>query len=324
MTACGRAILGAGLAGLTAIAAAQPAPRPDLLEAVARAPVLEAARKRIEAARTRVESSGRLADHELEAMGSRVNADAGGENRDMWELNFRQPLPRRGERSADRDRALAVAGTAEAEFALIAGDLAGDVAVNLAEAEGAESRARLVETQLGRLNAVLQAIEVRLASGGPTRLADRLTVQSRVAALQLTLENIHRAAEDARATVRSRLALAPDAPVPAFAAPLPAEINTLDSVALAVATARIAEANAMGRMARANANPMTAVGLRFERERSSMGSQDTVGLAVSSEIPWRTRRYSRVDARAAEADRAAAQADASAARHRIASALTRV
>jgi hypothetical protein len=69
---------------------------------------------------------------------------------------------------------------------------------------------------------------------------------------------------------------------------------------------------------------MTAVGLRFERERSSMGNQDTVGLAVSSEIPWRTRRYSRVDARAAEADRAAAQADASAARHRIVSALTRV
>jgi outer membrane protein TolC len=304
--------------------AAQPAPPPDLLAAVARAPLLEAARKRIDAARTRVESSGRLADPELEAMGSRVNADAGGENRDMWEFNLRQPLPRRGERAADRERALALAGTAEAELAMIAGDLAGDVAMNLAEAEGSEARARLVEAQLGRLNAVLQAIEARLASGVPTRLADRLTVQSRVAALQLTLENLRRGAEDARAIVRGRLALASDAPVPGFAAPQPAEINSLDSVALAIATARIAEANAMGRMARANANPMTAVGLRFERERSSMGNQDTVGLAVSSEIPWRTRRYSRVDARAAEADRAAAQADASAARHRIVSALTRV
>jgi outer membrane protein TolC len=295
-----------------------------LLEVVARAPQLEAARRRIDAARMRVDAAGRLADPEVEAMGSRVNADRMGENRDMWELNVRQPLPRRGERSADRDRAQAVVGMAEAEFALTAGELAAEVALALAEADGADARARLLENQLARLSAVLLSLQHRLGTATAPRLADRLSVQSRVAALQLALENTQRAAADSRSAARGRLGLAPDAPLPAFAAPEVAEIKPDDAATLALAAARVAEANAMGRMARAGAQPMTAVGLRFERERSSMGNQDTVGLALSSEIPWRNRRYAQVEARAAAADRAAAEADARAARHRIASALSRV
>jgi outer membrane protein TolC len=247
-----------------------------------------------------------------------------GENRDMWEFNLRQPLPKRGERAADRERATAVVSMAEAEFALTAGDLAADVAMALAEAEGADARVRLLEAQLARLSAVLQNIETRLAAGSGTRLADRLTLQSRVAALQLSIDSTRRSADDSRSTVLGRLALAPDSPVPAFAAPAVTEINPADAATIALATARIAEANAMGKMARAGAAPMTAVGLRFERERSSMGNQDTVGLAVSSEIPWRNRRYARAEVRAAEADRAAAQADATAARHRISSTVSRV
>ena len=319
-----RTTLAFAVAGLTVVVFAQPPAPAPLLEVVARSPQLEAARRRIDAARARTDAAGRLADPEVGAMGSRVNADAGGENRDMWELSLRQPLPKRGERAADRERAQAVVRMAEAEFAMIAGDLAGDVAMTLAEAEGADARARLIDAQLARLGAVLQSIEARLAAGTATRIADRLTVQSRVASLQLQLEQTQRAAADARATVRGRLALAPQSPVPAFTAPTDTDINPTDAATLAFATARIAEANAMGKMARASANPMTSVGVRFERERSSMGNQDTVGLAFSSEIPWRNRRYSRAEARAAESDRAAAQADATAARHRIASAVSRV
>ncbi|MBL9209560.1 MAG: TolC family protein [Opitutaceae bacterium] len=312
------------LAVLVSTAAAQPEASSDLLAAVARAPVLEAARKRIDAASVRAGSAGRIADPEVEAMGSRVNADAMGENRDMWELSVRQPLPRRGERAADRDRAVAAVAMAEAEFAMIAGELAADVALAIAEAEGADARARLLETQLGRMQAVIQALDSRIAAGLSPRIAGRLNVQTRIAALQLTLEETQRTAADARAGARARLALAPDAPLPAFAAPLTVEINPTDAATVAQATARIAAASAMGKMARASAHPMTSVGLRFERERSSMGNQDTVGLALSSEIPWRSRQYARADVRAAEADRAAAQADASAARHRIASTISRV
>jgi len=305
-------------------ALAQPAAPPALLDAVARSPTLQAARQRIDAAHARTGAAGRLADVEVEAMSSRVNADTMGENRDMWELNVRQPLPKRGERAADRDRALAAIGLAEADYALAAGDLAAEVAMALAEADGADARARLLDAQLARLVAVIQSIDTRLAAGAATRLSDRLTVQSRVASLQLQLAQTQRLADDSRAGARGRLALPPEAPLPAFSAPVVSEINPADAATIVLATARIAEANAMGKMARASANPMTSVGLRFERERGSTGNQDTVGFAVSSEIPWRTRRYARAEVRAAEADRAAAQSDATAARHRISSTLSRV
>lgn len=299
------------------------APAPELLAAVTRAPQLAAAAQRIAAARARTDSSGRLADPEVEAMGSRVN-DAMGANRTMWELSVRQPLPKRGERAADRERALAVVTMAEADYAMLGGDVAADVAMALAEADGADARAELLAAQLARLSSALAAVDARLASGLAPRLADRLTVQSRVAAFQLQLEQTRRAAADARASARGRLALPPDAPLPAYAAPAATEINPVDAATVAVATARVAEANAMGKMARASAAPMTAVGLRFERERSAMGNTDTVGLAVSSELPWRNRRYARAEIRAAESDRAAATADAAAARHRISSTLARV
>ena len=307
-----------------AFAAASDAERlTPLLDVVARAPALDAARKRIDAAQARTGSAARLADPEIEAMGSRVNADAMGENRDMWELNLRQPLPRRGERAADRDRAAAAVGTAQAEFALTAAELATEVALALAEAEAAEARARLVQSQLDRLQAGLRTLETRLAAGGDVRLADRLTLQSRIASLQLAAERAHQLAADAAAAARSRLALPPTAPLPPFAAPESSEINPGDFAAIAAAQARGAEASAMGRMARATAQPMTSVGLRFERERSSMGNQDTVGLAFSSELPFRAQRYARADVRAAEAERAAAGAEATAARHRVAATLAR-
>lgn len=310
---------------------AQPAPPAPsspglapLLEVVVRAPASEAARKRIDAARARTSSAGRLADPELEGMASRVNADAMGENRDMWELTLRQPLPRKGERAADRERAAAAVSLAEADYALQLAELAADVAATLAEAEGAQARARLISSQRERLQLALQTLDTRLAAGVNVRLADRLTIQSRLAALQLSAERLEREAADALAAARGRLALLPDAPLPAFAAPQPADITASDSATVALAQARVAEANAMGRMARASANPMTSVGLRLERERSSMGNEDIVGLAFSSELPFRSRRYSRADLRAAEAERAAAQSDAIAARHRISTTLARV
>ncbi len=316
--------LRAGLLLALAVAPATAAEPPALLDAIARAPALEAARQRIDAARARTSSAGRLPDPEIEAMSSRVNAGAGGENRDMWELSVRQPLPRRGERAAERDRAAAQLARAEADYAMAAGDLAADVAMLLAEAQGADARRLLLEAQFARLEASLRSLELRLAAGNAVRLADRLSVQSRLATLQLALDDTRRAADDARAAARGRLALPPDAPLPAFAAPAPTEINPAEAPPVGASRARATEATAMGRMARARANPMTSVGVRFERERSSMGFQDILGVALSSEFPFRSRYYSRAESRAAEADRAAAQADATAAHHRIASVLSRV
>ena len=301
----------------------QPVEQAELLRVVAEAPALNAASRRAAAARERVESSGRLADPEVEGMTSRMNGPLG-ERSTMYEINVRQPLPKRGERAADRDRARAGVAMAEADYALMAGEMAADTAMALAEAESAAARIRLLETQLGRLDAVLRSIEVRLAAGATGRIADRLTVQSRVASMQLMIEQERKMAADALSEARGRLGLKADAPLPGYAAPSVIDVIASDAAALRLAAARSDEAAAMVKMARASANPMTAVGIRLERERTGMGDEDTVGLAFMSEIPWRSRRYARSEVRAAEAERAAAQADANSALYRISSALTRV
>lgn len=312
------------LASAAALPGAEaPVAQAEFLRVVAEAPALAAASRRAAAARERIDSAGRLADPEVEGMASRLNGPMD-ERRTMYELNIRQPLPRRGERAADRERARAGAAMANADYATMAGEMAADTAMAIAEAEGAQQRIRILETQLGRLDPVLRSIEVRLAAGTTGRIADRLTVQSRIAAMQLMVEEERRMAEDALAEARGRLGLKPEVPLPEFAAPSVADIDAGDSAALQFAAARSDEATAMVKMARASAKPMTAVGLRLEREKTAMGDENTVGLAFMSEIPWRSRRYARSEIRAAEAERAAAQTDGTAARYRISAALTRV
>lgn len=310
-------------AGVIATAAFAEAPAPTLLEAVAQAPALTAARQRLHAATTRIESAGRLADPQLEAMASRLSGPMGEKN-PMWELTLRQPLPRRGERAADRARVQATASMVAADAALLAGELAADAAMALAEHHGATTRAALISTQLTRLEAVLQSLDARLATNANARLADRLTVESRRAALQLMLEQEQQMAANAAATVRARLGLAPHASLPAYAAPTPADIDPASAPALLAARARAADATAMSDMARANARPMTSVGLRLQREETAMGNEDIVGLAFMSDLPWRSRGYARTDLRAAAAEADAARADSTASHHQITAALHRV
>ena len=294
---------------------------PPLLQFIGQSPALKAARQRIEAAEARVESSGRLPDPELEGMGSR-RVGPMNERGTMWELTLRQPLPKRGERAADRERSAAVVAMARADYAVMAGELSAEIAMALAEADGARARILLMETQRNRLDSVLRSLEARQASGG-ARLADRLAVQTRVASLQLAIEQELQMEADSLAEVRGRLGLAPDGVLPDFSAPAPDAIDAGTAAGLVLAGARADEAGAMMKMARASGQPMTAVGLRLERERMAIGDGTTVGIAFMSEIPWRGRRYARADLRAAEAERTAAQTDSEGVRYRIQTAVTR-
>jgi outer membrane protein TolC len=304
--------------------AANPA---EFLRVVADAPALNAAARRVQAAEARVDAAGQLPDPEIEGMMSRMRG-AMGERNDMVEFNVRQPLPKRGERGAQRELARATVTMAEADYAAMLAEMAADTAMALAEAASGEAKIRCLEAQIGRMENVLRAIEARLStttSGmGGARLADKLTVQTRIAAMQLMIEEERRMIGDTLAEARGRLGLAPGAPLPAFVVPLPAEITSASAPATRLAAARASEADAMLKMARATANPMTAIGVRFERENNAMGADDTIGIAVMSELPWRGRRTSRAEAKAAEAERLAAQADASVAAYRISSAVARV
>lgn len=298
----------------------------EFLRVIAESPSLTAAARRVQAAEERVGAAGLLPNPEAEGMLSQMRGPMD-ERNDMYEVNVRQPLPKKGERAAQRDRARAATAMAEADYAVMAGEIAAETAMALAEAGSAEAKIKCVETQIARLEAVLRAIEIRLSTGtagmGGTRLADRLTLQTRLAAMQLMIEEDRRMAADALAEARGRLGLAPDAPLPDFAVPPRAEIDPASAPSVRLAAARTQDADAMRQMAKASANPMTAVGLRFERERTAMGNEDTVGIAFMSEFPWRSRRASRAELKAAEAERLAAQADATSATYRIASAVTR-
>ena len=304
-----------------ASAPATPPPAAALVAAVAQAPSLQDARARAEAARARTAAAGRLPDPELEGMYSRTREPMG-EDYPMWEINLRQPLPKAGERAADRERAAAVVSMAEADYAVMAGEMSAETAMALAEAEAARARADLFTRQIERTERVLAAVETRLAAGSG-RVADRLALQTRVASMRLMVEQDNRMADDALAEARSRLGLAPEAPLPPYSAPAAAEIDPGNLPSLHLAAAKADEARAMARMARASARPMTAIGLRFEREEQPMGNMDTIGVAFMTEIPFRSRGYARAEERAARAEENAARAEADSARHRARSALSR-
>jgi outer membrane protein TolC len=293
-----------------------------LLDAVTRAPALHAARARAEAADARTASAGRFPDPTLEAMYSKVRQPMGGEQFPMWEVTLSQPLPKAGERAAERSRAAAVLSMAEADYAVMAGEMAADTAMALAEADAARARSALLERQITRTEKILSALDARLASG-TGRVADRLALQSRIASMRLTIANDDRMAEDALVEARSRLGLAPDAPLPPFATPLSSEIDIESVPGLRLSAAKADEARAMVRMARASARPMTSVGLRLQREEESIGNTDTVGVVFMTELPFRSRGYASAEQRAARAEETAARAESDSARHRVRSALSR-
>ena len=305
----------------TADAPHTPPPAAALAVAVARAPALHAAHARAEAARARAGAAGRLPDPEIEGVFSRAR-EPRGEDFPIWEINLRQPLPKAGARAADRDRAAAVVSLAEADYAVMAGEMSADVAMSLAEADAARARTGLFARQIERTERVLAALDARLASGSG-RVADQLALKTRIASLRLIMEQDSRLADDALAEARGRLGLAPDAALPPFSAPSAAEIDPDNLPALRIAAAKAAEARAMARMARASARPMTSVGLRFEREEQSMGAMDTIGVSFMTEIPFRSRGYSRAEEQAARAEETAARMEAETSRHRARAAISR-
>jgi outer membrane protein TolC len=296
----------AGPAGATA--------QPDFAITLAAAPSLAAARHRLDAAHVRAGVRGRLADLELEAMGTSLRDPGIGGRREAYEVTLRQPLPRPRERASDRALGTTAIRLAEADLALSAADLAASVAGLLADAVAARERAAINLAQAGRLDTALGGLEARLSAGGPTTLVERLALQSRRTALRLAVAEDERKAADAESEARARLGLAPADPLPAFTAPVVATIQPADTPTAALARARAEDAEANARFARATAAPTTAFGLRMERERMGSGFLNGVGLVFSTDLPSRRAGAARAEVRAAAAERAAAQADEGASR----------
>ena len=301
---------------LTQAAAAEP--QADLRQAVLQAPAVQAARARWQAAQQRQPAAGRLPDPQVEGMYSEKRTAA--EDIPMWEVTLQQPLPRAGERAADRARAAAQAQMAEADFAMAAGETAAEAAMQLAELATTRERIALLETQHARTELARAALDARIAAG-QGRSAERLALEARANDLRLMIAQDQLMASNTATAVRARLGLAADAPLPAFAAPLTSDIEVEQSPAGHAAAARGREADAMATMARASGRPMTAVGVRFEREQMDEGDEDTVGIAFMTDLPWRSRRAGRADVVAARSEAEASAAEAERARRSAQAAL---
>jgi outer membrane protein TolC len=292
-----------------------------LEDSVRASPVVKALDQRVESAREMAGAAGLFPDPRVEAMAAR-GSNSGGSSWPKWEGRLQQPLPKAGERQADRERAQAEIFMAEAERAVMAGSMAGEVAMALAESGAASERATLLKQQLGRMEKVLALVENRLA-GGQGKLADRLALQSRIAEMKLMIEENGRMAADTLLLARGILGLPNDVGLPPYVAPNPERVQPLATPMAMVAAAKEAEARAMEMMAKASGRPMTAIGLSASRERMPMETEDMVGISFMMEIPFRGRKASMAGQNAAVANRNAARADAAAARFRAEAALAR-
>ena len=293
----------------------------SLRERVMDAPEVRAARERHIAEDARRSAAGRFADPELEGMYSIRSLAA--EDVPMWELSLRQPLPRAGERSAVRRMAAAMADRAGAEVRRVAGRTAAAAATAIAEADAARLRGELLAVQIRQVERTAAALDSRVGTG-TARMATRLALDSRVAAMQLMAAKEARMQADAESEVRALLGLVSGDPLPAFAAPAVADIlpeRTPDASA-ADFEARVAVARSDE--ARAGRRPMTAVGVRFEREDMPDEPADTIGIAFMTELPWRARGYARADMLAADAEGRAAAAEGDMARRETVARLTAV
>ncbi len=292
-----------------------------LARLVAAAPAVEAARLRSEAAREKEGSVGRLPDPNVEAMGAQKSTPT--DDNPMWGLALQQPLPRAGERTAARNRAIAEAEMAEAEWAIMAGDLATDIAMRLAEAEAARQRHALLAAQVAKAEQARVAFQTRVSTGQAPG-AERLALDMRIADMHLMMEKELQMATDAEQAARAALALPAEAALPGFAAPVGADLSPEHAPALRLAAAQERESTAMAAMARAEARPMTAVGVRFDREEMEDGNEDTVSVTFMSDLPWHARRVSRADLRAAHAGVEASRLSRSSVSNELAALLGRV
>ena len=243
---------------------------------------LRSAGERVAAARQGVAAAGALADPRLDLGYSRKRSADG--NQPLYDVGLEQPLPRWGERDAQRSRAHAGVTVAEADFRVQVGDLAAEVAGQLAELAAAQELVQVVADSRARAAAAQEAILRRVASAG-AGLAEQLAVQTRIAQLDLEAQEAAAAAADAEASVRGLLALPAPAPLPPFAAPDPAAIDSERVPTALLARAQAQEADAALQMARSRRYPETAIGLAYEREQTAAGDEDTIGLRLSIGLP---------------------------------------
>jgi outer membrane protein TolC len=237
----------------------------------------------------------------------------------MYEVMLEQALPRWGERAAARAQAGAATRFAEADLVATIGDVAGAVAMALAELEALAAQVRETTAEEARISAMTTALDARIASGD-AGILERLALDTRRERLRLRHDDLQRQQADRTNEIRARLGLATSAVLPAFGAPLLTDIDPARTPAMLAADAGLLAALADLHEARAMGRPETAIGLRAEREAADDGNEDTIGVTVSISLPL-ARGAIAANEDAAHSRLRAAERQAEAARHRTVAAV---
>ena len=255
--------------------------------AVAKAPGVVAAQARMLAAQRGRGAAGVMPDPMVGVEVGRERPRMG-DDMTMYGAMIEQPLPRWGERDAQRQMASASAQAAGADFYMLIGEHAASLAAAGIEAESASRSLVLVEAARQRAVALGEVVRSRIAAGG-AMYGESLAIDTRVQQFELQIADLRRRQADAESEMRGRLALAPEAPLPPVAVPDPANIQPSANPALIKAQAAQAEAKAGLGEAEARGRPESSLGLRWEREAvNTMDQSDTISLSYTMSLPvWR-------------------------------------
>ncbi len=256
---------------------ASPAQRVD--DPVARAPRVAAARLRRDAARAAANAAGVLPDPMVEAQYMRMPDDPEFGSGGM--IGLGQTFPRWGERDGMRAMAAAEVEMAEADLAMVRGETLARLAMLHAQARAAEATAAAYRENSKRAENLSDLI----ASSGVARLTEALTLRSRAQLLEVSAQEAHLAAIDARGRARAVLALpaASEAPDPGLLDA--ALIDPARNPRVRLAKAAHLQAQAQAQLAASRSHPEFGVRAGWQREGRMADDEYRVGVSVA--IPLR-------------------------------------
>jgi outer membrane protein TolC len=238
---------------------------------------------RRDAARAAAYAAGALPDPMLDAQYMRMPEDPMYGSGGMIEIG--QTFPRWGERDGMRAMAAAEVAMADADLAMIRGDLLARLAMAQAQARAARAKADAYRENAARATALAELIAKAAAPTGGMRLADVLTLQSRAAGLEVAARDAQIAAEDALGRARSLLGLPVAAAVFDPGVPDVTPVDPAGNPRVRLAKAMQLQAQAQLMIAASRSRP--EVGVRAGWQREGRDAMDEYRVGVSVAIPLR-------------------------------------
>ena len=250
---------------------------------IAHAPRVAAARMRHEAARAAANAAGVLPDPMLDAQYMRMPDDSMYGFGGMVELG--QTFPRWGERDGMRAMAAAEVAMADADLAMVRGDILARLAMYHAQARAAQAKASAYRENARRAENLAELIAKSAAATGGARLAEVLTLHSRAQTLEVTAREAQIAAADALGRGRALLGLPLSAEVIDPGLPEVAQVDVTRNPRLRLAMAAHLQAQAQLIIASSRSRP--EVGVRAGWQREGREAYDEYRVGVSIAIPVR-------------------------------------